>query len=134
MGKLRIGLLAALTKPINTAAISLMAFYTMLWGVWVGNPFWDVFEQSMMYDKMSVAFPEAVWGAFAFVIGTGMLLGVVVNSKKSLSLGSFAGFMHWLVISGLYVWSDWQNTAGLTGFMVAVYCAYIYLNIKINLR
>lgn len=131
---LKKNLLIALKKPINTAAISLMAVYTILWGFWVGNPFWDVFEQSTMYDKMSVAFPEAAWGTFALLIGIGMLLGVVVNSKRSLSWGSFVGFMHWLVISGLYVWSDWQNTAGLTGLMVAVYCAYIYLNIKINLK
>lgn len=131
MSRIERGLLEALRKPINPAAILIMAVYTLLWGFWIGNPFWDVFHTSGIYNIMRV-FPEWLWGVTAWLSGLAMLRGVLLRSIDALTLGAFIGFLHWMVIATLYLLGNWQNTGGITSLMIGVYCAYIYLNLRLN--
>lgn len=131
MSRIERGLLGALRRPINPAAILIMAVYTILWGFWIGNPWWDVFHRSHIYDLMNF-FPEWLWGITAMASGLAMLRGVVVKSIDALTLGAFIGFMHWIVIAVVYLVGDWQHTSGITSLMVSVYCAYVYLNLRLN--
>lgn len=125
-------MLQALRAPINPAAISILAAYTILWGFWILSPFWDVFSQADLYVVMNHTMPEWLWGLIAILFGAIMMRGVIVDSKRSLTDGAFSGFCHWIVISGLYFTSNWRNTGGITSMMIAVYCGYIYLNIRLN--
>ena len=104
----------------------------MLWGCWVAAPWWDVFTRAHVYSYMLSLAPEWTWGAVAIVAGFAMILGVLANSYRSLTMGSWIGGIHWFVISVLYFIGDWQNTGGLTVLAFAVYSAYIHLNLKIN--
>ena len=85
-----------------------------------------------MYDALGALFPEVAWGIFAIVIGFFMALGVNRQSYWSLTRGAMAGFFHWFIISIFYFLGDWQSTAGITGLMLAIYCAFIYVNIRVN--
>lgn len=119
-------------RPVNTAAISIMAIYTSLWGFWIGNPWWDVFSRAQLYQWMAVL-PEWAWGLNAmFVVGGLMLYGVFKPSYRSLQTGATVGFYHWLLIAIFYFGGDWQNTGGITSLMIAVYCAFIHINLKVN--
>lgn len=131
MSRFEKGLLGALRRPINPAAILIMAAYTILWGFWIGNPFWDVFQSSQMFGLMK-HFPEPFWGATAVTTGLIMLRGTMLRHVKALSFGAFIGFIHWSVIAALYFGGDWHNTGGITCTMVSIYCAYIYLNLRLN--
>jgi hypothetical protein len=123
---------AALLKPINTAAIVLLGGYTILWGIWVGNPFWTVFTQAKLYSVLSGVAPEYFWGALAIVVGTMTVFGAVKRSYRSLVIGASVVGWHWFMIAIFYLMGDWHNTGGSTSMTFAVYAAYIYLNIKVN--
>jgi hypothetical protein len=121
-----------LGQPINTAAIVLMGVYTILWGFWVGNPFWSTFHEAKQYDWMSRVMPEMAWGLTAIAVGVVMCVGVIKNSYHSLSIGSFIGAIYWGTVAAGYYIGDWRDTAGLTKTMICVYCAFIFLNIRMN--
>ena len=119
-------------KPINTAAISILGVFSLLWGFWVAVPWWDVFNQAEIFEFMTVLMPEWLWGVIAMAVGITMLWGVARNSWKSLITGALTGFYFWLFAAINFFIGDWQNTGGITLLMVAVYCGYIALNLRIN--
>lgn len=125
-------LYVGLLKPINGASVVIISGYTFLWGLWVVNTVWDVFTQASLYGELSAVAPEWAWGAIALVCGLVMLYGVFRPSYRSLTRASFIGFMFWLTISIGYFLGDWRNTGGITAAMLAISCAYIYLNVRIN--
>jgi hypothetical protein len=122
----------AMFRPINTAAISILGAFSLLWGIWVSNPWWTVFDNAHIFDFMTVLMPEWVWGALAILVGCTMLFGVVRNSYQSLRWGALTGFYFWLFGAITFFLGDWQNTGGITLLMVALYCGYIALNLQIN--
>jgi hypothetical protein len=109
-----------------------MGVYTFLWGLYLINPFWTVFDQAPIYSWLSSVAPETFWGGLAMVVGTFMIVGVMKHTYQALTLGAFVGWVHWGAISTGYFLGDWQNTGGLTSAMIAFYCAFVYLNLRIN--
>lgn len=122
----------AMFKPINTAAISILGVFSLLWGFWVANPFWTVFDQAEIFEFMTVLMPEWLWGTLAILVGVAMIIGVIKNSWLSLTAGALTGFYFWLFGAINFFLGDWQNTGGVTLLMVALYCGYIALNLHIN--
>ena len=127
-------LVNGLLKPINTSAVSILGIYTILWGLWVANPFWDVFSTAPLYSQLSSIAPEVFWGTLAIVIGIITMYGVVRPSYRSLTLGALAVGWHWWMISLLYFMGDWHNTGGITAGIFFVYGAFIWLNLRVNKR
>jgi len=123
-------LATALARPINKVAAVVLSIYTFLWGFWIANPFWDVFGHAQVYDWLADIAPESYWGAMAMAVGAIMTYGVIRGSVKSLTIGAFVGFIHWLIIAMGYFAGDWRNTGGITSSAMALYCAAIYLNVR----
>lgn len=121
----------ALYRPINRVAAGTLSVYTMLWGLWLSNPFWDVFTQSELYGWLASVASETTWGLLALGVGLIMTYGVIKGSTKSLTIGAFVGFLHWLLIAIGYFAGDWRNTGGITSVAMAVYCGAIYLNLRV---
>lgn len=109
-----------------------MGVYTILWGIWVANPFWTSFDEARRYAWLKDVMPEWTWGVLAVAVGATMTYGVMKNSFKPLARGSFVGAVYWGIIATGYYIGDWRDTAGLTKTMICVYCAFIFLNIKMN--
>lgn len=124
----------SLLRPINPSVIIILGLYTVIWGLWLANPFWTVFTQAALYSAMAHMLPEMAWGLIAIASGLLIIRGATKPSFKNLQLGAFTGFLHWLVIGILYLIGDWQNTGGITAIAFALYSALIWLNIKINRR
>ena len=124
----------ALLLPINPALVVLLGIYTVVWGIWIANPFWTVFTQAPLYSAMAAIWPEYVWGLIAIGAGVTTIMGAVVRSYGALTRGSMVAAIHWLVISIMYFMGDPLNTGGITSLVVAVYAAVVYLNIRINFR
>lgn len=76
--------------------------------------------------------PEWFWGTMACIVGVLMVLGVATRSFRRLILGARVGFYHWFIIGIMYFGGDWQNTGGVISMMLAAYCAFIWLNLKVN--
>lgn len=124
----------SLLRPINPSVIIILGFYTVVWGLWIANPFWTVFTQAPLYMAMMGIAAEWFWGVLA--IGAGLLItrGATKPSYRNLQLGAFVGFFHWFVIGILYFIGDWMNTGGITALAFAVYSAIVWVNIKVNRR
>lgn len=120
-----------LRKPINTAAISIMGAYTFIWGLWLALP-WATFARSPVYDMMANLAPELVWGIAAMCIGAVILYGVWNQTYKALLRGALAGFYYWFVVSGFYMIGSWHSVAWINAFMVAIYCAFVGINLRVN--
>lgn len=118
-------------KPINRSAIAIIGVFSILWGFWVGNPFWGVFDQAQLYSFM-MFLPEWVWGGAAIAVGLIILYGVFRDTYRPLHNGALTGFYFWLFCSFSFFLGDWQNTGGITLLMIAIYCGYIALNLFIN--
>lgn len=125
------GIARAMLQPINTAAIIILGVFTTIWGFWVGNPFWSIFDHAPLYQAM-LFLPEYFWGGIAAICGIGMIWGVLHNSYRSLRISSIVGFYHWVAISVFFMAGDWQSTGGITAITIAAYCGFIYLNLRVN--
>lgn len=132
LSKLLENIREAMFRPINTAAIGILGVFSLLWGVWVSNPIWSVFERAEIFEGMQFWFPEWVWGVAAIAVGVSMLYGVASNNFKSLRAGALTGFYFWLFASISFFVGDWRNTGGITLMMIALYCGYVALNLSIN--
>lgn len=121
----------AMLRPINPTAIILLGVFTVVWGFWVGNPFWSVFTQAPLYSFMSFA-PEPVWGLVAIAVGVVISHGAFTRKVRALILGSKVGGIFWFVVSIMFFLGDWMNTGGITTLVLSVYSFFIYLNLKVN--
>lgn len=124
----------ALLLPINPALIVLLGIYTVVWGFWLANPFWHVFDQAPLYSKMAEFAPEWVWGGIALAAGIVVIVGAVKRSYSALTRGASVAFLHWFLISMMYFAGDPLNTGGITSLVIALYAAVVYWNIRINFR
>jgi hypothetical protein len=127
----RENLAKSLLKPINPSIIIVLGVYTILWGLWVANPFWTVFTQAPLYSALALG-GEYTWGGIVLAAGLLITRGATKPSYFNLILGSGVGFLTWLTVAIFYFVGDWANTGGLTALAFATYCLLVYLNIKVN--
>lgn len=121
-----------LLQPMNPYATSLLGFLTMTWGLWIVNPFWDVFSRAAIYSKALEFAPEWAWGTWSTCCGATILLSLYKGNTKILSFSLGFAVWHWSTVSGMFWWGDWQNTAGLTYMFISHYSIFAWLNIKTN--
>lgn len=120
-----------LFKPVNLSLVALLGTFTVLWGFWVGNPFWNVFTRAPLYSVMSF-FPELGWGVAAFIAGLTILYGVWHPSYKAITRGLWTGSVYWIGISVMFFMGDWQNTGGITAAALSLLFAFIWINMRVN--
>lgn len=128
-------------QPINTAAIVILGVFTVIWGAWVANPFWDVFTSAKLYSALynfapftTFIPPEIFWGCLAIICGLVTCRGALKRTYRTLTVGSGVMVWHWAMIATFYFIGDWHNTGGITSLVLACYAAFIYLNIKVNFK
>lgn len=63
-----------------------------------------------------------------------IVYGAVKRSYRSLIIGSSVAWWHWLMISILYFMGDFASTGGITAALMAVYGAFLWVNIKVNYK
>lgn len=124
----------ALLQPVNKAAIVLLGIYTVVWGLWVANPFWSAFSSAAIFNQLGMLAPEVFWGCLAIFCGLITIRGAWKRSYKALVIGAGVAGWHWLMIATFYFIGDWMNTGGITSLTFAIYAAFIYLNIRVNHR
>lgn len=120
--------------PINPAAVILLGIYTVVWGIWVANPFWNVFGQAQLYGTLAAVAPEVFWGCLAMVCGSITTYGAIKRKYGALVRGTLTAGWHWSMISVFYFLGDPLNTGGITALTFAIYAAFIYLNIRVNFK
>lgn len=124
----------SLLRPLNPSLILVLGGYTILWGLWILNPWWTVFPTAALYAAMASLAPEYVWGGIAVLAGILIIRGALKPSYQNLLTGSWIGFLHWFIIAIMYFIGDWMNTGGITALTFAVYSGIVWVNIKVNKR
>lgn len=121
-----------LLLPINPAGSILLGLYTIVWGFWIANPWWNVFDRAALYSGMQDLAPEWIWGTVAVLSSLVTLYGAIRPSYRAFILGALILGWHWAMVALMYFWGDWQSTGGITSGMVCTYAMYIYLNVRVN--
>jgi len=121
-----------LLEPLNPSLIVIFGVYTVVWGLWILCPFWDVFVAAPLYATMAGIGSEYIWGTIATACGLIICRGALKPSYRNIQLGALVGFFHWLVIATLYFMGDWTSTGGITSATFALYSAIVWVNIKVN--
>ncbi|HWT40999.1 MAG TPA: hypothetical protein VN081_07100 [Dongiaceae bacterium] len=124
----------ALLLPINPAAVIILGIYTVVWGIWVSNPLWEVFSHAPLYMKMAAFMPEWAWGVLAIIMGGITIYGAVRRYYAALVRGAASSGFFWLIVAIFYFVGDAANTGGITALVFAVYAFFIYLNIRVNFK
>lgn len=124
----------ALLLPINPAAVIILGIYTVVWGAWVANPLWEVFNHAVLYTKMASFMPEYAWGILAIVMGSVTIYGALKRHYPALVRGAATSGFFWFAVSIFYFVGDWASTGGITALVFAVYAMFIYLNIRVNFK
>lgn len=124
----------ALLQPINPASVIILGVYTVVWGLWVANPFWSVFGQAKLFSTLALVAPEPFWGTIAIICGIVTVIGALKRSYRPLVRGAHACGWHWFMISIFYFIGDPLNTGGITALTFAIVAAYIYLNLRVNFK
>ncbi len=93
--------------------------YTIAWGLWIGNPFWDAFRpQAALYSEMKNFMPEWAWGLHAITIGIAIIYGIVKHWPRGIVWGYVASMYHWGLIAIFYALGDWHNTGVITSLAI----------------
>lgn len=123
----------ALLRPINPSAVIILGLATIMWGLWIVLPFWDVFSISSVYSTLlATHIPEFCWGLLA--IGCGMITtwGATVRKTTPLKIGSMVAGWHWLMITIFYISGNWMDSTWVFTLMFALYAAYVAMNLRVN--
>lgn len=128
----REGLAKSLLLPINPSAVIILGVYTIVWGLYVANPFWNVFTQAALYSQLAMLAPEVFWGCLAIACGTVTCYGAIKRKYRPLTVGAQTAGWHWLMISIMYFLGDPLNTGGITALVFAIYAVFIYINLRVN--
>lgn len=121
-----------LIKPMNPYASVWLGIMTFMWGLWVVNPFWQVFTRANVYSKALEFAPEWAWGTWSTLCGITLIVALIKHSPCWVVRAAGFAIWHWFTVSGMLWWGDWQNTAGLTYMFVGLYAVYVFLNIRVN--
>lgn len=125
-------LAAKMIEPLRPAAVFNAGLFTLFWGLWTANPFWQVFNDDRVYRGLSELFPEWFWGVIAILSGTCMLLGLFVKSYKMLLSSSAVAGWFWTTVGIFLIIEQWRSPLCLVALMATASNALIYLNLRIN--
>lgn len=123
-----------LLRPVNPYVATLLGLMTFFWGLFVLCPMFDVFTTAPVFVKALQFAPEWAWASWATACGAVMLFAMYRGPVKLVNFSLGFATWHWLVVSGMFWWGDWQNTAGFTYGCIGVYAAFLWLNIKGNTK
>lgn len=111
-------------SPINTMAVSILGFFNILLGIWIMLPF-----DSLLFLHN---FPEWIASSIMLVIGYFIVSGSLRQIYQTLIIGTHLNFYFWFLSIGGLLYAQWQNPIWIIALMIAMYSAFVAVNIKVN--
>lgn len=121
-----------LIKPINPYASIILGAMTFIWGLWLLNPFWDVFDSAPIFRLMTGLAPEWVWGLAGSIAGLSLIICNLRRDLIGIAAGLWLVSWFWGTVSLMMWLGDYKNTGGLTYSFICLWSNYAYVNVKIN--
>ena len=113
---------------LDNRIIFFPALQTILWGLWLINPYIDSFNISKNFGLLYVFGNEVEWGLFAILIGLSKIISIFSTNPKYALLSVFPfmlGVFLWTTVLISYVFGNPSSmgVASSVGFLVgAIVC------------
>lgn len=105
------------------AQIELLETWTavnaILWGLWVANPFADLFATAPGFLTMAEV-PEWLWGCTVLSAGALQLLGRLHDRPLWRRIGARTLACCWMFAAGALAWQNWRWLSSVTYPMLAM--------------
>lgn len=111
-------------SPINTMAVSILGMFNILLGIWISLPF-----DSILFVNN---FPEWIISSMMLIIGYFIVSGSLRQIYRTLLVGTQLSFYFWFLSIGGLLYAQWQNPMWIVALMIAMYSAFVSVNIKVN--
>lgn len=111
-------------SPINTMAVSILGMFNILMGLWISLPF-----DSILFINN---FPEWIIASIMLIIGYFIVSGSLRQIYRTLLVGTQLSFYFWFLSIGGLLYAQWQNPVWIVALMIAMYSAFVAVNIKVN--
>ncbi len=111
-------------SPINTMAVSILGIFNILLGIWIMLPF-----ESLLFVHN---FPEWIVSSIMLIIGYFITSGSIGQRYRTLAIGTQLSFYFWFLSIGGLLYAQWQNPIWIVALMIAMYSAFVSVNIKVN--
>lgn len=95
------------------------AAWAIVWGCWVGNPWWNVFPSSPTFRVMGLIAPEWLWGIAVAATGMGQLVALYNVSLRWRYRISVTGFQLWTFVTLMFLLGNFSTTAVVTYGMMS---------------
>jgi hypothetical protein len=106
----------------------LVAGQAIIWGTWIGNPWWAAFPSSTAYNWMTTLMPEWIWGYSMVMIGIGQLLSLCLGSTRFRLAVNLLALFAWILITTAFALGNWRSTATCSSVFFAVAQALLYID------
>ena len=90
----------------------------IIWGVWLLNPWMDVFAVTNIYATMSRV-PEWMWGAAALIAGWAQIQGRLMGHPRMIQFGARTLACLWMFGAAAIAVSNWRLASIITYPMMA---------------
>ena len=107
----------------------------MLWGIWVGNIFFETFPAAKVFTLMNQIASEEVWGVSLFLVGAIQLAFLYTKYNKISCFLALLGMFAFIILTIFYAIGNWASTAAPMYFAMSIYSALAFaesLEIKRN--
>lgn len=107
---------------------------SMLWGLWVWLPWWDVYKSAVTFHILAQLADEWIVGVVALVVGVGQLLALLADARFWRKQLSFLSFLGWSFIAVLFLLASYRSPDGLIYGCLALSAAWGFLRIVADRR
>jgi hypothetical protein len=110
--------------------LELMSAITLIiWGVWVGCPFFDSFQVSNVFHMMEKVAPEWLWGTFILLLGITKLLIMNTKYMKLRIVVAVLIMLTFSILSVFYALGNWMSTAAPMYIAFTILSWFSYMEI-----
>lgn len=104
------------------------------WGLWVGNPYWEVFPGSSTFRIMAIVAPEWVWGTAMIVLGVQHLCALYNENLIWRYYSSVVAFLIWAFTAIVLMIGNLASTATVTYVMLVSMCGLVMAKLMLLLK
>lgn len=108
----------------------LCAVQAIMWGFWIGNPWWQSFAVSQAYVWMNALAPEWIWGWGVGLLGLAQLIAVWRRRLRWRYALALLGIFVWILIAVAFALGNWRSTAMLNSSFFALAQALNYVELE----
>lgn len=106
-----------------------VALMLILWGVWVANPFWELFTASPVFGLMAHIGPEPAWGVTVFAVGCLQMGFVFSRQWTARRATAVLSLFVYVLLSVMFGLGNFRGVSTVIYAVFALLCWFAYVNI-----